>query len=115
MLLADAVLIEQSFSAGTKHNHCTLLMGALCKHVTRMSAALQEFDDSGGGNPFLAVWGQAVLILYYTVVSILIMSLLVAVITHAYNPESVNAHSLVMQAESTFHYDFHGEQSACRL
>ncbi|WIA32448.1 hypothetical protein OEZ86_003270 [Tetradesmus obliquus] len=68
---------------------------------------LAEFDDAGDGNPFLVVWGQAVTIVYIAVVSILIMSLLVAVITNAYNPESVQAHALVMQAESTFHYDFH--------
>jgi hypothetical protein len=72
--------------------------------------ALQDFDRSSNCNPFLAVWGQAVLWLYVAVVNILIMSLLVAVITHAYNPESVKAHAVVMQAESTFHYDFHGAQ-----
>jgi hypothetical protein len=60
----------------------------------------------------LVVWGQAVLIVYVAVVSIPIMSLVVAVITNAYHPESVKAHALVMQAESTFHYDFHGE-AAC--
>ena len=70
---------------------------------------MQEFDDAGDGNPFLVVWGQAVTIVYIAVVSILIMSLLVAVIRNAYNPKSVQAHALVMQAESTFHYDFHGE------
>jgi hypothetical protein len=74
---------------------------------------LQDFDDSSHNNPFLAVWGQAVLCFYVAVVNILIMSLLVAVITHAYNPESVKAHTVVMQAESTFHYDFHSEQQHC--
>ncbi|WIA32447.1 hypothetical protein OEZ86_003269 [Tetradesmus obliquus] len=68
---------------------------------------LSEFDDAGDGNPFLVVWGQAVTIVYIAVVSILIMSLLVAVITNTYNPESVTAHAVVMQAESTFHYNFH--------
>jgi hypothetical protein len=68
---------------------------------------LQEFD--GRGNPFMVVWGQAVSLLYIVVVNILIMSLVVAVITHAYNPESVKAHAIVMQAESTFQYDFHGK------
>jgi hypothetical protein len=57
----------------------------------------------------MVVWGQAVCVLYIVVVNILIMSLVVAVITHAYNPESVKAHAIVMQAESTFQYDFHGE------
>uniref|UniRef100_A0A383WLY0 Ion transport domain-containing protein n=1 Tax=Tetradesmus obliquus TaxID=3088 RepID=A0A383WLY0_TETOB len=68
---------------------------------------LSEIDDAGDGNPFLVVWGQAVTIVYIAVVSILIMSLLVAVFTNTYNPESVTAHAVVMQAESTFHYDFH--------
>jgi hypothetical protein len=79
--------------------------------VVLLPLLLQEFDSSGNGdgNPFMVVWGQAVLILYIAVVNILIMSLVVAVITHAYNPESVKAHAIVMQAESTFHYDFHGE------
>jgi hypothetical protein len=74
-----------------------------------LPATLQDFDTSGDGNPFLAIWGQAVFCFYVAVVNILIMSLLVAVITHAYNPESVKAHAVVMQADSTFHYDFHGE------
>lgn len=57
----------------------------------------------------MVVWGQAVSLLYIVIVNILIMSLVVAVITHAYNPESVKAHAIVMQAESTFQYDFHGK------
>lgn len=60
-------------------------------------------------NPFLRIWGQVVMVLYIVLVSVLIMSLVVAVITHAYNPHSVQTHAIVMQAESTFHYDFHGE------
>lgn len=71
--------------------------------------SLQEFDTSGDGNPFMVVWGQVVLILYIAVVNILIMSLLIAVITHAYNPDSIKAHAIVMQAGSTLHYDFHGK------
>jgi hypothetical protein len=72
----------------------------------------QEFDSSGDGNPFMVVWGQAVLILYIVLVNILIMSLVVAVITNAYNPDSVRAQAIVMQAETTFQYDFHGEPCA---
>lgn len=71
--------------------------------------APQEFDGSGDGNPFMVVWGQAVLILYIVLVNILIMSLVVAVITNAYNPDMVKAQAIVMQAETTFQYDFHGE------
>jgi hypothetical protein len=76
---------------------------------------LQDFDNRG--NLFMVVWGQAVSLLYIVVDNILIMSLVVAVITHAYNPERIKAHAIVMQAESTFHYDFHGKarrQSALR-
>lgn len=64
---------------------------ALVGKAPFLSLLPQEFDSSGSGddNPFMAVWGQAVLILYIAVVNILIMSLVVAVITHAYNPESV--------------------------
>jgi hypothetical protein len=72
-----------------------------------LSFVPQEFDSKD--NAFMVVWGQAVCVLYIVVVNILIMSLVVAVITHAYNPESVKAHAIVMQAESTFQYDFHGE------
>jgi hypothetical protein len=71
---------------------------------------LQEFDGSGKGNPFMIVWGQTVLILHIVLVNILIMSLVIAVITNAYNPEMVKAQAIVMQAETTFQYDFHGEE-----
>jgi hypothetical protein len=60
----------------------------------------------------MVVWGQAVSMLYILVVNILIMSLVVAVITNAYNPESIKAHAIVMQAETTLQYDFHGK-SCC--
>lgn len=68
----------------------------------------QEFDSSGDGHPFMAVWGQVVETIYIIFVNILIMSLVVAVITNAYNPDNVKAHAIVMQAETTFQYDFHG-------
>lgn len=74
---------------------------------------MQLFEDAVGDNPFLSAWGQIIMVMYICLVSILIMSLLVAVITHAYNPESVQAHAIVMQAETTFHYDFHGETTLC--
>ena len=73
----------------------------------RVWPLLQDFDVVD--NPFLQIWGQVVLLLYIALVSVLIMSLVIAVITHAYNPESVQTHAIVMQAESTFHYEFHGE------
>lgn len=68
---------------------------------------MQDFEDEEShGNVFLETWGQVIIIVYAVIVNILIMTLLVAVITKTYNPESVKAKAVLMGAEAVRYYDW---------
>ncbi|WIA28220.1 hypothetical protein OEZ86_010778 [Tetradesmus obliquus] len=68
--------------------------------ITGGNMDLMEFETHAADNPFLKIWGQVIEILYVGVVNVLLMTLLIAIINHTYQPEFVEKETVVMQAET---------------
>ncbi|WIA08146.1 hypothetical protein OEZ85_007602 [Tetradesmus obliquus] len=68
--------------------------------ITGGNMDLMDFETHAADNPILKIWGQVIEILYVGVVNVLLMTLLIAIINHTYQPEFVEKETVVMQAET---------------